>query len=250
VYLSNVSWTDADAAGTDLAVLPVGSTEQHGPHAPLGTDALSAAEIAERGARRHDEEVVVAPAIPVGVAEEHRHFAGTLWVREDTFRSYVRETAASLASHGWDRVVVVNGHGGNSAPLREACGRLTRDGTAYAVPFTWFDAVDADDVPAWPDAASLGHGGAIETSVVRAIDPDLVDPDRFEAAAAGGADAWGEWQSGTNLAFDSAEFTESGAVGDPGLSSAELGDQLIDAAAAALSDLLSAVADRGPLPDE
>jgi creatinine amidohydrolase len=246
VHLSNTAWPDADDVGTDLAVLPVGSTEQHGPHAPLGTDALSAAEIAERGAERHDAEVVVAPAIPVGVAEEHRQFAGTLWVREDTFRSYVRETAASLASHGWDRIVVVNGHGGNAAPLRELCGRLTRDETAYAVPFTWFDAVDADDIPAWPEAASLGHGGAIETSVVRAIDPNLVDEDRFEDAAAGGADRWGEWQSGTNLAYDSIEFTGSGAVGDPGLSSEALGQQLLDAAASALSDLLSTVADRSP----
>jgi creatinine amidohydrolase len=244
VHLSKASWTDADAAGTDLAVLPVGSTEQHGPHAPLGTDALAAASVAERGADRYGGEVVVAPAIPVGVAEEHRHFAGTLWVSEDTFRSYVGETVASLASHGWNRVVVVNGHGGNVAPLRETCGRLTRDGTAYAVPFTWFDAVDADDVDTWPEDASMGHGGPLETSLLRAIAADLVDEERFEEATAGGADGWGEWQSGTNLAYDTAEFTESGVVGDPGLSSEAFGYQLLDAASRALAELLAAVAGR------
>jgi len=244
MHLSDVSWTDAGAADTDLAVLPAGSTEQHGPHAPLGTDALAAGAVAERGVDRYDGTAVVAPTVPVGVAEEHRHFAGTLWVGEDTFRAYVRETVASLAAHGWDRVVVVNGHGGNVAPLREACARLSRDGTAYAVPFTWFDAVDLDDVPALEAGVGMGHGGPLETSVVRALDPDLVDTDRFEEARAGAADGWGEWQSGTNLAYDSAEFTESGVVGDPEASSAEAGEQLLAAAAGALADLLGTVAAR------
>jgi creatinine amidohydrolase len=244
MHLSDVSWTDADAAGTDLAVLPVGSTEQHGPHAPLGTDALAAEAVADRGTDRYDGEVVVAPTVPVGVAEEHRHFAGTLWVSEGTFRAYVRETVASLAGHGWDRVVLVNGHGGNVTPLREAAARLTRDGTAYAVPFTWFDAVDPDDIEALNGGVGMGHGGPLETSFVRALDPDLVDPDRFAEAAADGADGWGEWQSGTNLAYDSAEFTDSGVVGDPGESSEAAGEQLLAAAGEALADLLDAVARR------
>ncbi|MFC7131737.1 MULTISPECIES: creatininase family protein [Salinibaculum] len=241
MYLTEVTWTDAEAADTDLAVLPVGSTEQHGPHAPLGTDHLAAAAVTEAGVDAYDGEVVVAPALPVGVAEEHRHFAGTLWVSEDTFRANVRETVASLAHHGWDRVVVVNGHGGNTAPLREVCGRLTRDGTAYTVPFTWFDTVDAGDAAALPDDAGMGHGGAVETSLVRHIQPDIVDEDRFEQAATEGADGWGEWQSGTNLAYDTAEFSESGTVGDPGQSSAEAGEQLLAAAADALADLLGTV---------
>jgi creatinine amidohydrolase len=244
MHLSEASWTDADAVETDLAVLPVGSTEQHGPHAPLGTDALAAQAVAEHGAERYDGEVVVAPTIPVGVAEEHRQFPGTLWVSEDTFRSFVRETVASLASHGWDRVVVVNGHGGNTAPLREACGRLTRDEVAYVVPFTWFDAVDADDVESWPEGAAMGHGGPLETSLVRALDPDLVDEDRFAEASAEGAEGWGNWHAGVNLAYDSAEFTDSGAVGDPGLSSEAFGEGLLEAASEALAGLLGEVAGR------
>src|SRR6056297_2793632 len=121
MHLADATWTDADDADADLAVLPVGSTEQHGPHAPLGTDFLTAEAIAQAGADAHetatDESVVVAPPVPVGIAEEHRQFTGTLWVSEDTFRAYVRETVESLASHGWDRVVCVNGHGGNTDAL-------------------------------------------------------------------------------------------------------------------------------------
>lgn len=235
MHLSEVAWTDAAAAETDLAVLPVGSTEQHGPHAPLGTDVVAAEAVAEAGAAAFDGEVVVAPAVPVGVAEEHRHFAGTLWVSEDTFRATVRETVAGLAHHGWDRVVVVNGHGGNVDPLREVCGRITRHDDAYAVPFTWFDAVDAPD---------MGHAGPVETSLLRHVRPETVREDRLDEAAAGGADGWGEWVSSVNLAYDAAEFSENGTVGDPREASAERGERLLDDASAALASVLDAVGDR------
>jgi creatinine amidohydrolase len=233
--LREATWTDAEAVDTDLAVVPVGSTEQHGPHAPLGTDVLTAEAVARAGVAAYDGEVVVAPAIPVGVAEEHRHFAGTLWVSEDTFREYVRETVASLAHHGWDRVVLVNGHGGNVDALREVCGRLTRHGDAYAVPFTWFDAVDAPD---------MGHGGPVETSLLQHTDPALVDEGTFDEAAEGGAERWGEWVSGVNVAYDTAEFSENGTVGDPREASAERGEALLDEASDALVALLERVATR------
>jgi len=233
--------TCADAAGveTSLAALPVGSTEQHGPHAPLGTDTLAAEAVTREAVDRLDREVVVAPPIPVGVAEEHRQFAGTLWVEPDTFRSYVRETVASLAHHGHDRVVVVNGHGGNVAPLWEACARLTRDGTALAVPFTWFDAVDTADL-----GVSMGHAGPVETSLLRYLRSDLVDESQVERAADGASDRWGEWVAGVDIAYDAAEFTDSGVVGDPREGSADIGEQLHDRASERLATLFEALASR------
>lgn len=245
MHLTESSWTDATALETELAVLPVGSTEQHGPHAPLGTDALAAEAIATEGVERTDREVAVAPTIPVGVAAEHRQFAGTLWVSEDGFRAYVGETVESLASHGWERVVVVNGHGGNVAPLRELCGRLTREGVAYAVPFTWFDAVDIEEVDA---GIRMGHGGPVETSLVQHVRPELVNEERFAEAAAGAAEGWGEWHAGVNLAYDTAEFTDSGVVGDPGDGSAAIGEQLYDMASDRLAALLDVVATRDRSP--
>jgi len=254
--LSAATWTDAAAVEMELAVLPVGSTEQHGPHAPLGTDALAAETVAEAGVDAYDGEVVVGPTVPVGIAEEHRHFAGTLWVSPDTFRDYVRETVESLASHGFERVVVVNGHGGNVDALRELCARFTRDESGYAVPFTWFDAVsfDPDDETPPPPVdladVAMGHAGPVETSLVQAVAPDLVREDRFEAAAAESADGWGEWVSGVNLAYDSAAFSENGAIGDPSLGSPELGEWLRDRAAERLADLLDRVATRDLTPQE
>lgn len=237
MHLSEVTWTDADAGDADVALLPVGSTEQHGPHAPLSTDTLNAEAVATAGAERYDGEAVVGPAIPVGVAEEHRQFTGTLWVSEPTFRSYVRETVASLAHHGWDRVVLVNGHGGNVAALREVAGTVTRHDDAYTVPYTWFDEVG-------DHRSDMGHGGPLETALLRHTDPDLVREGRIEEARAGASDRWGDWQGRVNLAFDSAEFTDNGVVGDPAEGTADRGEELLDLAADSLADLLAAVADR------
>ncbi len=241
MHLTEASWTDAEAVETNLAVLPVGSTEQHGPHAPLGTDALAAEAIAAEGAARAASEVIVAPTIPVGVAEEHRAFCGTLWVREDTFRAYVRETIESLASHGWNRVVVVNGHGGNVASLRECCGRFTRDSDGYAVPFTWFDSISLADIEF---DGQMGHGGPIETSLLQHLHPELIDETRFEQAATGAPDRWGEYHSGVNLTYDSDEFSDSGIVGDPREGSAQLGERLFETACEHLASLLAVVENR------
>ena len=238
MHLAEATWTDVADLPTDLAVLPVGSTEQHGPHAPLGTDALNAEAVAAAGADAYDGEVLVAPTVSVGVAEEHRDFPGTMWVSPETFRRYVRESAASLAHHGFEKVVFVNGHGGNVGALNEVAARLSRDRTAYAVAFTWFDAVDTD--------LPMGHGGARETALVRATNPDLVQEDRIEAAREGASDRWGEWVAGVNLAHDSSEFTENGVVGDPGQGTAGEGELLLEQAAESLAALLDAVGARSP----
>ncbi len=240
MQLSESTWPQIRDLDTDLAVIPVGSTEQHGPHAPLGTDALTAEAVAAAGVEVYKEQtgtdVPIAPVIPVGIAEEHRAFDGTLWVSPDTFRAYVRETAESFAHHGFDRLVFVNGHGGNVTALRELSGDISRHGEAYAVACTWFDSVDSE--------ITMGHGGPRETAVVRHIRPDLINESAAETAGEHASDHWGEWVAGVNLAYDSNEFSKNGVVGDPGEASAEEGEQLVAQAAGALCELLEAVAGR------
>ena len=241
MQLADATWTDVRALDTRLACLPVGSTEQHGPHAPLGTDTLNAESVAAAGAEAYESTagtpVAVGPAIPVGVSEEHRAFDGSLWVSPDTFRAYVRETVESLASHGFDRVVLVNGHGGNVDALAEVGARLTRDGVAYTVPFTWFDAVG-------DHSTEMGHAGPLETAMLRHEHPALVREDRIEEAREGASDRWGEWVAGVNLAYDSDAFSENGVVGDPAAGDADRGAELLESAASSLGDLLGALAAR------
>ncbi|GAB7094316.1 creatininase family protein [Halolamina litorea] len=242
MQLADATWTDVRDADADLAVLPVGSTEGHGPHAPLGTDSLAAEAIAEAGAEAYesetDESVLVGPTVPVGVSEEHRAFDGTLWVSPDTFRAYVRETVESLAAgDGPDGVVLVNGHGGNVDALREVAARLTRDGTALVAPFTWFNAVGEH-------SSDMGHAGPLETALLRHEHPALVREERVDDARENGSDRWGDWVAGVNLAYDSDSFSENGVVGDPGEGDAERGAELERLATEALADLLAALDER------
>jgi creatinine amidohydrolase len=238
--LADATWTDVRDAAPEVGVVPVGSTEQHGPHAPLGTDTVTATAVAEAGVeafeREHDAPVALAPAIPVGVAEEHRTFAGTLWVSPDVFRAYVREVVEGLASHGVNAVVLVNGHGGNVPALREVAARVSRDETAAAAAFTWFDVVNAD-VP-------MGHGGGRETALLRHVAPHLVRADRVEHAAAGASTRWGDWVGGVNVAHDTDAFSANGVVGDPREGDAAVGEAMLEDASSALVDVLGALADR------
>ncbi|WP_435196727.1 creatininase family protein [Natronomonas sp. EA1] len=239
MHLADSTWTDVRDTDADVALLPVGSTEQHGPHAPLGLDFLAAEAVADAGAEAYVDtygrEALVAPTLPIGIAEEHRAFDGTLWLSPDTFRANIRETVGSLAHHGFSRVVVVNGHGGNVDALGEVCATISRQDASYAVPFTWFDAIAAE---------GMGHAGKVETALMRHLHPELVHEDRTQEAKDGAADRWGEWLHGVNLAHDSSEFTDSGVVGDPTTGSAALGEELLEEAAMALAEVADAVATR------
>lgn len=232
--LADVTWPDVASLDTSIAIIPVGSTEQHGPHAPLGTDALTAETIATEAERNFDGDVVVTPILNVGVSAEHRQFPGTLWIKADTLRSYTRDVVTSLAYHGFDRIVIVNGHGGNVSALREIAADLYREEVAYVCVFTWFDSIDHQEF-------TMGHAGPLETAMIRHHYPDLLVQERVAEAGRNGSDQWGEWIAGTNLAYDSIEFTENGVVGDPRLGDAELGEELTGVASDSLVELLAAV---------
>ncbi len=233
--LARATWTAIEDQKVDVVLFPIGSTEQHGPHAPLGTDAYLAETVATRAAEQTDVTAVVAPGLPIGVSPEHRSFAGTIWVSASAFRTFVTEAVASLEAHGFDRVVLVNGHGGNMPAVREVAENLTRSHSMQCVSFTWFDAIDTGDV-------RMGHAGPVETSALLAARPDVVDCDRIAEAGEASVDRWGTWIGGTNVAVDTEEFAPNGVVGDPRLADANTGEQLLAAAAERLCEVIDYVA--------
>lgn len=203
--------TAADAlADAEVGLLPTGSTEQHGPALPLSTDFTTAEALAGSLDR---EDAAVLPTIPVGVSEHHRQFDGTLYVDSETFEWYVQETLASLAEHGVRKAVVVNGHGGNTGVLRRAGRSLRREGVAFAVPWQWWDAA-ADSVEE-EFGETGGHADAAESSIMLHLAGEHVREDAFPEAEAGASDTWGRSVHGADVGFDTADFSESGAVGTP-----------------------------------
>lgn len=226
--LSRMSWAQAREVlpKTAVALLPVGSTEQHGPHLPLGTDWLTAQEIARRASARGGW--LVLPTIPVGVSEHHRQFWGTLWVPSEVLRDYVMGVARALASHGLRKLVLVNGHGGNTAALEEAARRLRQE-KIYAFVYVWWRAIP--EVIAQVIEGSGSHAGELETAVMLAIAPELVRAERYREAAEKSAPEWGKKVEGVEVGFDTLDFSQSGCIGDPSRATVEKGERVLAAAA-------------------
>ncbi|MCX6649685.1 MAG: creatininase family protein, partial [Candidatus Bathyarchaeota archaeon] len=125
--LAEVSWVEAQKIlkDVDTVILPVGSTEQHGPHCPLGTDHYTADAVANIIGDR--VKLLVLPVIPVGISSHHRQFPGTLWAPPKVFRDYVKAVILSTSSHGPRKFLVINGHGGNTPSLKEVAEDLRSD---------------------------------------------------------------------------------------------------------------------------
>ncbi|QLG63266.1 creatininase family protein [Halorarum salinum] len=218
----------------EVAVLPTGSVEQHGPALPLGTDFL-AAEAVARGIDRED--VAVLPTVPVGVSTHHRQFDGTLWADPETFEDYVGEILASMASHGVRKAVVVNGHGGNVDALSRCARRLRTDRLAFAAPWNWWSSLDGLDEELFGQS-DIGHADGMETSMVAHLAGDLVREAALEEAEAGAADSWGRSVHGAEVGFDVTDFSESGVAGRPTDGSAEKGRKLYEQAVSELDALV------------
>ncbi|WP_435152718.1 creatininase family protein [Haladaptatus sp. DFWS20] len=222
-------------AETEVALLPTGSVEQHGPALPLGTDFMAAEAVAHSISDRDD--VVCLPTIPVGVSEHHRQFDGTLWIAPETFENYIGDIVASIASHGVRKVVVVNGHGGNSGALQRVARRLRREEVAFAVPWNWWSGIGEilDD----EFGTGITHADEIETSMLLAIADNLVREAALDEAETGAGETWGEDVHGANVGFDTIDFSESGVVGHPTEGSREAGERLLVSS----SDELNALVD-------
>lgn len=166
MLLADLTWPqvrDRAAAGAVLAI-PLGSTEQHGPHLPLSTDADIALALCLRLASERPD-VVVAPALPYGSSGEHAGFAGTLSIGQAALELLVVELVRS-AGETFDRVLLVSAHGGNAEALTRAV-RTLRDESRDVRAFS----------PTW--SGDL-HAGQVETSLQLALRPEVVDMTRAE----------------------------------------------------------------------
>ncbi|WP_418285300.1 creatininase family protein [Halorubrum sp. DTA46] len=239
MYLADQTWPELGERLTEesVAVVPLGSTEQHGPHLPLATDHL----IAEALATAASEETgfVRTPTITVGVSPHHRQFPGTMWVDPPAFRDYVESVTRNLAYHGIDRVVYVNAHGGNVSHLREVGRRLHEDGTSYAIEWMW-----DESIPELVDELferNGPHAGPKETAMITHIAPELVRTDRLEDARDGGlVDLAGSDARvhGSRTYYDAIDNSANGAFGDPTDVTREKAERLFEAAADQLVGLL------------
>jgi len=245
MYLADEAWTDLEEyfANESLALVPLGSTEQHGPHLPEGTDHLIAEGFAREAAAQTG--YLCTPTITVGVSPHHRQFHGTMWADAPAFRDYVESLTRNLAYHGIDRVIFVNAHGGNVEHLREVGRRVRDDGTMYAIEWMWNESIP--DLVDESFESNGPHGGPKETALIQHLHPDLVHDDRLADARDGGLVDWQDGdvaQNGARTFYDAIENTDNGVLGDQTDATAETGERLFEAATEQLCELCEWLADR------
>jgi len=245
MYLADEAWPDLESyfEAESLALVPVGSTEQHGPQLPEGTDHMIAEALARAAADRSG--YLCTPTITVGVSPHHRQFHGTMWVDPPEFRDYVENLTRNLTYHGIDRVVYVNAHGGNVAHLREVGRRLHQDHTAFAVEWMWDESIPdlVDEV----FETNGPHGGPKETAMIMHVASELVHDDRLAEARDGGLVEWGRDGArvhGARTFYDAIENTDNGVLGDQTDATPEKGERLFEAATEQLVALADWMADQ------
>ncbi len=164
------------AAAGGLALLPIGSVEQHGPHLPLDTDSFSAFTIAVRAAEQVAEfPVLVLPPVWWGLSPYWMVFPGTLTLRAETLTEIIVDIAASVARHGFRHMVIVNGHGGNHGLMQAAAVKASSEEFRVAALSYWTLVADEMRALSTRDGGGIGHAGEMETSIQLHLQPECVD---------------------------------------------------------------------------
>jgi len=242
-----MTWPEIGEAAKEerVAIVPVGTIEDHGPHLPVDTDAYLCWEVCKRAGALIPDEVVVVPPVLHGYSPHHMDFPGSITIEAQTFVNYVRDVCKSLAHHGFKRILVVNGHGSNEHLLEsvkrsiniETEGRVLCVALLVLVSARYAEV--AGQILEQPPGRG-GHADEAETSMYLAIKPELVEMSKavkelrsprlfLESAADPGIHLLSSYWS---------THTQSGIMGDATLATKEKGEKLLEAAVAGLADVV------------
>lgn len=241
----DMAWPDVKEilGQTDVVVVPVGSTEQHGPHLPCGIDSYAGYYVAMEAAKK--AQVPVAPLMPYGYSPFHMrpNEPGTLTLSASTFFHVMYDIGRSLIYHGFKKIVFVTGHTSNMPTLDYVIRALRYETGALAVAYAGDTEMFADrcqDLIDGPDELPGWHCGEVETSGAMLFCPELVRTERMAKGLPFSPDWLPEGcekdsGSGFNMkykgypihvAFDQWEYSEAGVMGNPFLASAEKGEKI------------------------
>jgi creatinine amidohydrolase len=231
------------AAGSVL-VLPLGATEQHGPHLPVGTDSILVEEVARRAAASLAGEVpvVVAPTLWFGSSAHHLPFGGTLSLDTGTYYRVLMDLGRSAVSSGFGRLFFLNGHGGNHELAQLAARDLALAQPVDAAAGSWW-AMAHEELLAggdWDTHPLPGHAGAFETSAILAQRPELVQEPR-PARPPGQAISPGI-RAGYRAEFHGAWQSIDGHTDSPAAATADRGRAALEIATRVVADALRAFA--------
>ena len=225
-----------------MVILPIGSLEQHGPHLPVEVDSMLGETVALRTARlvaERGQPVLVLPVLWTGLSEHHMSFGGTISLDLPAFSALVEGVVRAAHRHGFRRIVLLNGHGGNENALRCLTDELTPKLGIPIVQFTYWYAASEAIGAILETQAGLSHACEAETSMMMAVRPELVATDRIPLAKANRtADVADLVGGGVYLWRSIGSRSPSGVIGNPEAATPDKGRRLLDAVSQTLADKL------------
>jgi len=224
-----------------IVILPIASIEQHGPHVPVMTDTRLGQEIAHRAARKaySTRAVVVAPVVWSGLSEHHMPFGGTLTLSHDTFRRVVRDLIEAIIRQGFKDILISNSHGGNIIAMQQILDELAPTSKATLVATTYDVEAGEDLSRHLEDQSGVLHAGEAETSMMLVCEPDLVDTsDLTKLASLEGDTHFLSVGQNSYRWRPFAHMTENGLAGNPARSNVVKGENMLEAGAKALANLI------------
>lgn len=235
-------------ASRSIALLPIAATEQHGDHLPVIADTAIVTELAERVEKELPKKVMLLPTLWVGSSHHHLAFAGTMSIRSETYIQVLKDLVDCLLASGFRRIILLNGHGGNSVPASEAIYRVALEHPGKDAPWVacatyWNVAREELARQTLMDTPKLTHACEYETSLMLALRTDWVAMDLAKGTRAKREsryyDPLGYSPSRVVLSETFAQMTENGAMGRPELATKEKGRELYDLIVPCLVDFVS-----------
>ena len=240
-------------APNTVAVLPTAAVEQHGPHLPVLTDTILCGAVVERAAMKASEsaQIVVAPVLCYGRSHHHRPFAGVLSLSTGTYMRALSDILEGLVLSGFTKIIVLNGHGGNSEPNAVVCTDfIQRPDHAISIAYAsyWDIARDAIvEQGIMPAREVPGHAGRFETSMVMALRPELVNEEGL-AQTANRPDSTGEVSrslAGGTVQVYGAWAASPGYTDRPSLANAGDGRKMLEITVDEVAEFLTVFANQG-----
>ena len=242
----HLTWEQVRDADKDrVVILSVSATEDHGPHMPLDTDTVLGMAVANGVAAAIPDDVFIMPPVPYGFNEHHKDFPGVIWIQPETLIAFITDITASLAHHGFRRILLLNSHGSNHSVLDLAARKTVINSSVICVSASYWNLIsDKINAIRKSETGGIAHACEFEAAIYKYLHPERVNLDKarkqivhdpesqffnLDLASGGSRAMLMRWWS---------EVSPDGTMGDPTVADENTGKLFLEAAIARTAELV------------